>query len=266
MDKSRIYPTNPLGIIALFVFFNETLATVTLKFMLESSSELATPMTWFIISFPVVVCVAFFVLLLFKAQVLYGPQDFRSDEAFSDLVASRLSLNPKLITQVYNSPLATDSSRELISALALAQAALSSNNDIDVPFAIQRLERLRKVYRDDRTIAIYLGRLYSRQNNFDAAILVLNEFIKACLLDNKSDARNVDIGDAYYNIACYYSSKGKWLSLSQTPDQNKIKELLKETRENLSKSIEKNQENKNVARVDTDFDYFRSDIQDIIKD
>lgn len=59
----KIYPKNPLGIIALFVFLIEAISTVSLKFLLDAQSPFVGPIVVFIISFPSVVVILFFITL-----------------------------------------------------------------------------------------------------------------------------------------------------------------------------------------------------------
>lgn len=86
----RVYPKNPLGIIALFVFFIEAISTITLKFLLDAGSPFVQPILYFIIGFPSVIVVFFFITLWFRRESLYGPSDFREDASFVQLVAAKL--------------------------------------------------------------------------------------------------------------------------------------------------------------------------------
>jgi tetratricopeptide (TPR) repeat protein len=80
----RATPRNPLGVIALFVFLIETMATVSLHAVAEK--PYAAILVWFIVIFPSVIAVLFFVLLAFRREALYGPMDYRDDGTFSDLL------------------------------------------------------------------------------------------------------------------------------------------------------------------------------------
>ena len=84
--KKKIYPKNPLGIIALFVFFIEAISTVSLKFMIDGSSEFIGHLVWFIILYPSVIAFLFFITLWCKRESFYGPSDFKDDTSFVSLL------------------------------------------------------------------------------------------------------------------------------------------------------------------------------------
>ena len=85
--KKRIYPQNPLGIIALFVFFIEAISTISLKFVLaQGDDKLAEILIWFIVLFPTVIALLFFMLLWLRREVLYSPHDFKNDDSFVRLI------------------------------------------------------------------------------------------------------------------------------------------------------------------------------------
>ncbi|MCP4263199.1 MAG: hypothetical protein GY774_37675 [Planctomycetes bacterium] len=82
--KKRIdpYPKTVLGIIALFVFFTEAVATVSLKFALDASSPYIAHLVWFIVLYPVLLTFLFFYTLWYQVQKLYPPMDFGSAKKF----------------------------------------------------------------------------------------------------------------------------------------------------------------------------------------
>lgn len=71
--ERRLYPRNPLGIIALFVFFIEAISTVSLKFLLDAKSPYVGIILCFIIAFPSAIAILFFVTLWFRRESLYSP-------------------------------------------------------------------------------------------------------------------------------------------------------------------------------------------------
>ncbi len=81
----RGYPRNPIGVIALFVFFIEAIATVSLKFLLDANSPYAGHIVFFILGFPVLLVVLFFGTLWMRRESLYSPSDFREDANFMSL-------------------------------------------------------------------------------------------------------------------------------------------------------------------------------------
>lgn len=79
-STARVMVSNPLTVIALFVFLVETVATVTLVQVVKE--PVAWPLAIFVVSFPVLIAVFFFVTLWWKHNTLYSPKEFRTDEAF----------------------------------------------------------------------------------------------------------------------------------------------------------------------------------------
>ncbi len=82
----RSYPKNPIGLISLFVFFTEVIATVTLGMLSHAQSPFVGPLVAFLIVFPSGVALLFFATLWFKREILYGPSDFESDSSFIGLI------------------------------------------------------------------------------------------------------------------------------------------------------------------------------------
>lgn len=70
---------NPLTIIGIFAAISEISGTAILPFI--SSSNQATYM-WFLIIFPVLLIVLFFITLNFNHRVLYAPSDFKNEDNF----------------------------------------------------------------------------------------------------------------------------------------------------------------------------------------
>jgi len=81
-------PRNPLGVIAVFVFFIEVIATVSLRIVVGSTY--ARPVVYFIIWYPVGITAVFFVILWFRREVLFGPMDYREDQTFKDILLRRV--------------------------------------------------------------------------------------------------------------------------------------------------------------------------------
>lgn len=77
---------NPLTIIAIFAGLAEVSGTIVLPFMELSVQRI---FVYFLMIFPTVLIVGFFVLLWCKHDVLYAPSDFRSDEPFTDIIKQR---------------------------------------------------------------------------------------------------------------------------------------------------------------------------------
>ncbi|MBN1408933.1 MAG: hypothetical protein JW956_14135 [Calditrichaceae bacterium] len=71
--------SNPLTIIAIFAALSEVAATISIGFL---QVDLQKIFIWYIIFFPVLLVILFFLILFFKSEVLYAPSDFRSDETY----------------------------------------------------------------------------------------------------------------------------------------------------------------------------------------
>jgi hypothetical protein len=71
--------SNPLTIIAIFAGIAETFATGALVLLPET---MQTKFIDFVMFFPVLIVVSFFLILIFKPQVLYAPSDFSNEEHF----------------------------------------------------------------------------------------------------------------------------------------------------------------------------------------
>jgi hypothetical protein len=65
----------PIGIIGLFVFLIEAIATVSLKFVI--GTQFVGHLVWFIIIYPTFIALAFFAFLWKKREAFYSPYDFR---------------------------------------------------------------------------------------------------------------------------------------------------------------------------------------------
>lgn len=80
----RWTPRNPLGVIALFVFLIETIATVSLREV--AGTPFVAVFVWFIVLYPVGIALFFFFILWFKREALFGPMDFSDPGEFSRLL------------------------------------------------------------------------------------------------------------------------------------------------------------------------------------
>lgn len=73
--------SNPLTIIAIFAGLTEISGTIVLPFVSEINQA---TFVWFLILFPTLLVICFYLTLNFNHKVLYAPSDYRSDESFSD--------------------------------------------------------------------------------------------------------------------------------------------------------------------------------------
>lgn len=152
---------------------------------------------------------------------------------------------------------AVESTVEYSGAIAHAATAMGRDAIADCQQATERLERIRPLFKTDRTLHIYLGRLYRKGEKYDDAILVLRSFIKNRNESiNKGDVSitdNVDLADAYFNIACYHVLKAQELESTLLPAE--LERLKNEAIDTLHESIKLWPKNKEYARTDRDFKY-----------
>jgi len=79
---ARSLARNPLGIIALFIVLVYGLASLVTAFGTSLPPQGQTALVYFLVSFPVLVLVAFYLLVTRHADKLYGPRDYRDEENF----------------------------------------------------------------------------------------------------------------------------------------------------------------------------------------
>ena len=70
---------NPLTIIAIFAGIAEISGTIVLPFITDTNQE---TYIWFLMLFPLLLVVLFFLTLNFNHKVLYAPSDFKDEENF----------------------------------------------------------------------------------------------------------------------------------------------------------------------------------------
>ncbi|WP_446809731.1 tetratricopeptide repeat protein [Methylomonas sp. 2BW1-5-20] len=150
--KSRILPSNPLGMIATFVFLIETVATVSLHAV--SDKPYAVLLVWFIILYPTAIAFSFFILLWFKREALYAPMDFGDSDTFKDLILKK------------------------VERIEAKQDLSSINRDTDLNDIFKTIDRLLSL--DDAWSAIGVGRAFLRQKDFAKASKVF-DYVKSNL-------------------------------------------------------------------------------------
>jgi tetratricopeptide (TPR) repeat protein len=141
----RFSPRNPLGIIALFVFLIEAIATISLKFVVDTA--FIAHLVWFVILYPTFISLAFFIFLWTKREAFYSPYDFRSDSTFHELLRRV----------------------EVLDAKQEAAKIDESTRPNEVLETVQRLVAL-----GDIRAAIDVGRTFLKQTDYDRALEVLS--------------------------------------------------------------------------------------------
>ncbi|TDW52494.1 hypothetical protein EV144_1011184 [Flavobacterium sp. 270] len=101
LNNSKGLTKNPLGIIALFVSLIYGFACLVLSSSIANliTPEERLPLIWFIILFPVIILLAFVLLVIFHHTKLYAPSDFRGDDSFIKVLDNK-SIYEKQLDEV----------------------------------------------------------------------------------------------------------------------------------------------------------------------
>lgn len=79
MEINATLIKNPLTIVGIFAGLVEIAGTAVMPFL---SPNIQIIYVWFLMVFPAVLVIAFFLTLYFRHHVLYAPSDYRADEGF----------------------------------------------------------------------------------------------------------------------------------------------------------------------------------------
>lgn len=92
MKNINMTVKNPLGIISLFVTFIDGIAGLVISVNFEHLHGAAErlPLIWFIVLFPVIVLLAFVILVLTKPGNLFGPGDFENQELYLEAIGKKI--------------------------------------------------------------------------------------------------------------------------------------------------------------------------------
>lgn len=152
-QRNRWTPHNPLGVIALFVFLIETIATISLQRVAEQ--PYAYVLVWFIVFYPIGIAASFFLLLWFKREALFGPMDFADQSDFS-----------RLLRQVERIEVKQE-------AVGIADRGVGTEGVEEILRTVDRLLQL-----DDPWSVIDVGRVFLRRKEYEKSLKVF-EHIKA---------------------------------------------------------------------------------------
>ena len=139
-----------------------------------------------------------------------------------------------------------------------ADTALSTKSPSDINLAIKELEQLSKTNPTDRTVYIYLGRMFRLKEQYDRAIETLREFVgnveeELIRHPDKTHQFQTSKGAAFYNMACYHALKAKNYKASGVHNAAEVGRLKEETKELLKMSIQFDGESLVIAKEDDDF-------------
>lgn len=125
--------SNPLTIIAIFAGFAEIAGTTALFAL---SNELHLIFIWFVMLFPTVLILLFFLTLNFNSSVLYAPSDFENDNNFLEALKEKRS--EKLNIQRIEREIKT-----------LFQTIVSRINKDNTDFTDTQKEQIKETIRDE---------------------------------------------------------------------------------------------------------------------
>ena len=189
---------------------------------------------------------------LSEAKIAANSANIALDQAREAVKEAQAAAKEAILTKSYSS------------AIAKADTALSRKEYNDRPQAIETLESIRQQFPFDRTLHIYLGRLYRGEENYDDAIKVLRNFttnLTTCENNKLSESRKkVDLSDAHYNISCYHVLKAENLKNNIGDSvEFEINRIINEALEDLKISIHLWDDNRNYAAKDPDFNFIKGD-------
>ncbi len=173
----------------------------------------------------------------------------------SSYLLTRMFVGPAflLADQATHSGVAYDTAQ---TALALAEMEGEVSGAFDIlkrkelqtpsrlDYLINELSRFRVQFPLNRRLHITLGRLYRYKKDYDSAIRVLTEFARRKRIAKQVD---LDLSDALFNIACYYS-----LKLEGQADEPARQSLVKRALKVIKESIEICPENIDDVKEDPD--------------
>ncbi|MEG9438474.1 hypothetical protein JAO29_20205 [Edaphobacter sp. HDX4] len=149
-SRDKWTPRNPLGVIALFVFLIETIATASLKIVADKSFALI--LVWFIVLYPTTIALAFFLFLWHKREALFGPMDFADQSDFSKLLLQK------------------------VERIAIKQDAAGIDSATMLNDVFGTIDKL--IVLSDPWSAIQIGRAFLKERDFDKAFKVFQYLSK----------------------------------------------------------------------------------------
>jgi hypothetical protein len=85
--------SNPLTIVGIFAGLAEVAGTVALGLIAQDIQKV---FIWFVMLFPIILVLAFFILLWFKPQSLYAPSDYKNEENFVSIMDKTKSVKEQI--------------------------------------------------------------------------------------------------------------------------------------------------------------------------
>ena len=109
--KENTIIKNPLTVISIFAGLAEVAGTAVLPFVNEANQN---TYIWFLIIFPILLVVLFFITLNFNPKVLYAPSDFRDENNYMDLFrpSSTVERKEKLDEEIQETTIEEESKKQ----------------------------------------------------------------------------------------------------------------------------------------------------------
>jgi len=109
--KENTIIKNPLTVISIFAGLAEVAGTAVLPFVNEANQN---TYIWFLIIFPTLLVVLFFITLNFNPKVLYAPSDFRDENNYMDLFrpSSTVERKEKLDEEIKETTIEEESKKQ----------------------------------------------------------------------------------------------------------------------------------------------------------
>ncbi len=130
---------NPLTVIAIFAALAEVAGTVALATV---DKPIQSTFVWFVMAFPTILVVLFFLTLNFNAKVLYAPSDFKDEENFLNTLAGGRVVSHSL--EALTKELDSVRNKILLEARKEVGAAQDAERDNLVSVVNRQLELLRE--------------------------------------------------------------------------------------------------------------------------
>lgn len=121
--------SNPLTIIAIFAALAEINSTVAIGLV---TAELQEIFIWFIIAFPSLLIIFFFLTLNFNPKVIYAPSDFQNEENFLNTVSGGIYKNIKY-------DISSDDKNVVTFSEAIVEPINSAEHEINISSREKRL-------------------------------------------------------------------------------------------------------------------------------
>ena len=91
-DTARGLAKNPLGIIALFIVLIYGFASLVVGASAKLEAYERTPLIWFLTIFPLIVLIAFYLLVSRHHRKLYAPSDYKQEKHFIEALKPELEM------------------------------------------------------------------------------------------------------------------------------------------------------------------------------